>query len=41
MQIERIHDNHGRGIAMAKNLAFSKLTYLGYGNCVEAVIAFE
>lgn len=38
MQIERIHDNHGRGIAMAKSLAFSKLTYLGNGNCVQAMI---
>lgn len=38
MQIERIHDNHGRGIAMAKNLAFSELIYLGTGNCVKATI---
>ncbi len=41
MQIERIHDNHGRGIAMAKSLAFSKLTYMGCGNCVQAMIAIK
>lgn len=41
MQIERIHDNHGRGIAMAKNLAFSELTYLGTGNCVTATITLK
>ncbi len=39
MQIDRIHDNHGRGIAMAKNLAFSSLTYHDCGNCVKATIA--
>lgn len=39
MQIERLQDNLGRGIAMAKSLAFSRLTYRGCGNCVEVAIA--
>lgn len=38
MQIERVQDNHGRGIAMAKNLAFDSLEYLGSGNQVEVTI---
>lgn len=35
MQLERIHDNHGRGIAMAKNMAFHYLQFQGCGNIVE------
>ena len=31
----------GRGIAMARNLSFSSVTYLGVGNLVEAVILLE
>lgn len=36
--VERIMDNHGRGIAMARRLAFASLQYLGSGSCVEATI---
>ncbi|WP_367155902.1 response regulator [Methylomonas sp. HYX-M1] len=39
MSMERIMDNHGRGIAMARSLAFSRLDYLGCGNCVAAEIS--
>jgi hypothetical protein len=35
---ERIIDNHGRGIVMARRLAFSELRYLGAGNRVVATI---
>jgi CheY-like chemotaxis protein/anti-sigma regulatory factor (Ser/Thr protein kinase) len=38
MDLERAFDNHGRGIAMARVLSFSKLEYLGNGNRVRAVI---
>ncbi|MFT6541571.1 MAG: sigma-B regulation protein RsbU (phosphoserine phosphatase), partial [Maricaulis maris] len=31
----------GRGIAMARDLSFSSLTYLGAGNVVEATIILE
>jgi CheY-like chemotaxis protein/anti-sigma regulatory factor (Ser/Thr protein kinase) len=34
----RLFDSHGRGIAMARHLAFSRLDYLGNGNEVEAVV---
>ena len=33
---ERMFDAHGRGIAMARQMAFIRLEYLGLGNCVEA-----
>lgn len=33
---ERMFDAHGRGIAMARQMAFSRLEYQGRGNCVEA-----
>ncbi|WPL16967.1 Chemotaxis protein CheY [Thiorhodovibrio winogradskyi] len=33
---ERLFDSHGRGIAMARQLAFDSLEYLGAGNEVEA-----
>lgn len=36
---ERVMDNHGRGIAMAGMLSFSRLEYRGRGNEVVAVIA--
>jgi CheY-like chemotaxis protein len=39
MSMERIMDNHGRGIAMSRRVAFSRLEYQGKGNCVEACIA--
>ncbi|WP_006788692.1 response regulator [Thiorhodospira sibirica] len=35
---ERLFDTHGRGIAMARHLAFESLEYLGNGNEVEAVV---
>ncbi|MDO8842918.1 response regulator [Methylicorpusculum sp.] len=38
MQLERINDNHGRGIAMAKNMSFNELLYQGDGNVVHAII---
>ena len=34
----RLHDNHGRGIAMANQLSFDSLQYLGTGNQVEVRI---
>jgi anti-sigma regulatory factor (Ser/Thr protein kinase) len=34
----RIHDTHGRGIIMAKNLAFDQLEYLNKGNEVNCYI---
>ena len=34
----RVMDNHGRGIAMANNLYFSKLEYLGKGNIVTVTV---
>lgn len=39
MRPERVFDNHGRGIAMAKMLSFSQLEYLGKGNHVRASIS--
>lgn len=38
MNIERLMDNHGRGIALSKSIAFSELEYLGKGNCVVATV---
>lgn len=38
MQIERINDNHGRGITLANKLAFTNLSYRGSGNSLEATI---
>lgn len=38
MSEERLMHNHGRGIAMSRNIAFSSLTYNAAGNSVEAVI---
>jgi CheY-like chemotaxis protein len=38
MSVERLTDNHGRGIAMSRNVAFSSLTYSPPGNSVEAII---
>jgi CheY-like chemotaxis protein/anti-sigma regulatory factor (Ser/Thr protein kinase) len=34
----RLFDSHGRGIAMARHMAFSRLDYRGNGNEVEAVV---
>lgn len=34
----RVMDNHGRGIAMANQLYFSKLKYSGNGNKVSVVV---
>ena len=33
----RMHLPHGRGIAMAKAASFDHVTYIGKGNCVEAI----
>ncbi|MBK5967426.1 MULTISPECIES: response regulator [Thiorhodovibrio] len=33
---ERMFDAHGRGIAMARQMAFTRLDYQGRGNCVDA-----
>ncbi len=41
MSLERMMDNHGRGIAMSRSIAFSSLTYIGKGNVVEAVVSAE
>lgn len=38
MSIERMMDNHGRGIAMSRSISFNTLEYRGKGNCVEATI---
>jgi CheY-like chemotaxis protein len=38
MMPDRIHDNHGRGIAIANKMSFNNLKYLGLGNIVEATI---
>jgi CheY-like chemotaxis protein len=35
---DRIFDSHGRGIAMARHLAFSDLIYEGRGNVVTAIV---
>lgn len=37
---ERIFDNHGRGIAMARSQSFTRLEYLGRGNVVVAEVDF-
>lgn len=37
---DRIFDNHGRGIAMARTQSFSRLEYLGRGNVVVAEVDF-
>lgn len=41
MSMERIMDNHGRGIVMARHLAFSNLQYFGSGNRLEATITSD
>lgn len=38
ISIDRIGDNHGRGIAMSKILSFDTIEYLGKGNKVTATI---
>lgn len=38
MRLDRMMDNHGRGIAMSRSISFSNLEYLGNGNCVVATI---
>lgn len=38
---ERAFDSHGRGIAMARQLAFSSLEYQGIGNCVKVAVELE
>lgn len=41
LDAERAFDSHGRGIAMARQLAFSSLDYLGAGNEVRAVVELD
>lgn len=38
MNVERLMHNHGRGIAIAKSIAFSQLEFQGKGNCVVATV---
>jgi hypothetical protein len=38
MSLDRLMDNHGRGIAMSRSISFTHLEYRGKGNCVEATI---
>lgn len=38
MSMERMMDNHGRGIAMSRSISFASLEYRGKGNCVDATI---
>jgi CheY-like chemotaxis protein len=38
MAPDRVFDNHGRGIAMARMLSFDRLEYRGRGNQVEATV---
>lgn len=38
LDANRVFDNHGRGIIMARNLAFENLIYHGLGNDVECII---
>lgn len=38
---ERVFDNHGRGIAMANKLSFSRIEYKGKGNKVLAIVRAE
>lgn len=39
VDLSEVLDSHGRGIAMARLLSFSKIEYKGIGNQVEAVIS--
>ncbi len=41
MSPERVFDNHGRGIAMARMLSFQRIEYRGKGNQVLAVVASD
>ncbi len=41
MSVERMMDNHGRGIAISRSMCFSHLEYRGTGNCVVATIVQE
>lgn len=36
--VNRVYNTHGRGIVLAKNLAFQRMTYHGNGNEVECII---
>lgn len=38
MSMDRLTHNHGRGIAMARSIAFTQVVYSGSGNRVEATI---
>jgi len=38
MRVERIADNHGRGIAMAGKISFARIEYRGKGNVVHAYV---
>ena len=39
LDASRVYDNHGRGIVMARNLAFEKLEFIGNGNEVNCMIS--
>jgi len=41
MRLDRMMDNHGRGIAMSRSVAFTNLQYLGRGNEVEATVIVD
>jgi CheY-like chemotaxis protein len=41
MDPSRAFDSHGRGIALAHQLAFQTLNYQGHGNIVQAIICFD
>jgi len=41
IDLSKVYDSHGRGIAMAKLLSFSEITYLGKGNEVRASIKLQ
>ncbi len=38
---KRVFDNHGRGLIMARNLAFSEMIYHGNGNEVECIVTMS
>lgn len=37
LSVDRIYDNHGRGIFMANKLSFEKMTFIGTGNSVKVI----
>jgi len=41
IDLSKVYDSHGRGIAMAKLLSFTEISYLGKGNEVRACIKLQ